>query len=63
VFLPGDLRDCLGVVRQFPSQGSQRLGQALWLIFILFFPLFGVFVYLIARPAAPDAFEGPAQVL
>jgi archaellum biogenesis protein FlaJ (TadC family) len=36
--------------------------KALWAIFILFLPLLGVFVYLLARPADPDAFEGPAQV-
>ena len=29
--------------------------KALWFLFILFVPLIGVFVYLIARPADPDA--------
>jgi uncharacterized membrane protein len=46
----------------FRRKDHSGLAKALWLIFILFFPLFGVFVYLIARPADPDAFEGPAQV-
>ena len=32
--------------------------KALWFIFILFVPLIGVFVYLIARPADPDALVG-----
>ena len=46
----------------FRRKDHGGLAKALWFIFILFVPLFGVFVYLIARPAAPDAFEGPAQV-
>ena len=29
--------------------------KAVWFLFILFLPLFGVFVYLIARPADVDA--------
>jgi hypothetical protein len=32
--------------------------KALWFLFILFVPLIGVFVYLIARPADPDALVG-----
>jgi hypothetical protein len=40
--------------------------KALWFLFILFLPLFGVFCYLIARPADPDADvvvyeQGPAS--
>jgi H+/Cl- antiporter ClcA len=46
----------------FRRKDHSGLAKALWFLFILFLPLFGVFVYLIARPAAPDAFEGPAQV-
>ena len=46
----------------FTRKDHSGLAKALWFIFILFLPFFGVFVYLIARPAAPDAFEGPAQV-
>ena len=46
----------------FRRKDHGGLAKALWFIFILFVPLFGVFVYLIARPADPDAFEGPAQV-
>ena len=46
----------------FRRKDHSGWAKALWFLFILFFPLFGVFVYLIARPAAPDAFEGPAQV-
>jgi len=46
----------------FTRKDHGGLAKALWFIVILFLPLIGVFVYLLARPAAPDAFEGPAQV-
>ena len=46
----------------FRRKDHGGLAKAVWFIFILFVPLFGVFVYLIARPRDPDAFEGPAQV-
>ena len=46
----------------FRRKDHGGLAKAVWFLFILFVPLFGVFVYLIARPADPDAFEGPAQV-
>jgi H+/Cl- antiporter ClcA len=46
----------------FRRKDHGGLAKALWFLFILFVPLFGVFVYLLARPANPDAFEGPAQV-
>jgi H+/Cl- antiporter ClcA len=36
--------------------------KAGWFLFIIFLPLLGVFVYLIARPVDVDALEGPAQV-
>jgi uncharacterized membrane protein len=35
--------------------------KALWAIFILFLPLLGVFVHLIARPVDVDALEGQPQ--
>lgn len=46
----------------FRRKDHGGFAKALWFLFILFVPLFGVFVYVIARPADPDAFEGPAQV-
>ena len=46
----------------FRRKDHGGLAKAVWFLFILFVPLFGAFVYLIARPADPDAFEGPAQV-
>jgi uncharacterized membrane protein len=46
----------------FRRKDHSGLAKAAWFVFNLFVPLFGVFVYLIARPAAPDPFEGPAQV-
>ena len=46
----------------FRRKDHGGLAKAVWFLFILFVPLFGVFVYVIARPADPDAFEGPAQV-
>jgi H+/Cl- antiporter ClcA len=46
----------------FRRKDHGGLAKALWFLFILFVPLFGVFVYILARPANPDAFEGPAQV-
>ena len=46
----------------FRRKDHGGFAKALWFLFILFVPLFGVFVYVIARPADPDAFEGPAQI-
>ena len=46
----------------FRRKDHGGFAKAVWFLFILFVPLFGVFVYVIARPADPDAFEGPAQV-
>jgi uncharacterized membrane protein YozB (DUF420 family) len=46
----------------FTRKDHGGLAKALWFLFILFVPLIGVFVYLIARPADPDAvvvIEGP----
>jgi predicted PurR-regulated permease PerM len=46
----------------FTRKDHGGLAKALWFLFILFVPLIGVFVYLIARPADPDAVvvvEGP----
>jgi hypothetical protein len=42
----------------FRRKDHGGLAKALWFLFILFVPLFGVFVYILARPANPDAFEG-----
>ena len=39
----------------FRRKDHGGLAKALWFLFILFVPLIGVFVYLIARPADPDA--------
>jgi hypothetical protein len=45
--------------------GVGRLGQCgppnAWFLFILFLPLFGVFIYLIAWPADVDVLEGQPQ--
>jgi hypothetical protein len=42
----------------FRRRDHGGLAKALWFLFILFVPLIGVFVYLIARPADPDALVG-----
>jgi hypothetical protein len=39
----------------FRRKDHGGLAKAVWFLFILFLPLFGVFVYLIARPADVDA--------
>jgi Phospholipase_D-nuclease N-terminal len=39
----------------FRRRDHHGLAKALWFLFILFLPIFGVFVYLIARPAEADA--------
>ena len=39
----------------FRRKDHGGLTKAVWILFILFLPLFGVFVYLIARPADVDA--------
>jgi Phospholipase_D-nuclease N-terminal len=45
----------------FRRKDHSGWAKALWFIFILFLPLFGVFVYLIARPADVEALEGQPQ--
>jgi hypothetical protein len=45
----------------FTRKDHGGLAKALWFLFILFVPLIGVFVYLIARPADPDALAGEPQ--
>jgi predicted PurR-regulated permease PerM len=45
----------------FTRKDHGGLAKALWFLFILFVPLIGVFVYLIARPADPDALVGQSQ--
>jgi hypothetical protein len=41
-------------VDNFRRRDHSGLAKALWFIFILFLPLFGVFCYLIARPAVVE---------
>ncbi len=38
-------------VDNFRRTDHHGMAKALWFLFILFFPILGVFVYLIARPA------------
>jgi hypothetical protein len=38
-------------VDNFRRRDHGGLAKALWFLFIIFFPVLGVFVYLIARPA------------
>ena len=38
-------------VDNFRRKDHHGLAKALWTIFILFFPIIGAFVYIIARPA------------
>ena len=42
-------------VDNFTRKDHGGWAKAGWFLFILFLPLFGVFVYLIARPADPNA--------
>jgi Phospholipase_D-nuclease N-terminal len=53
-------------IDNFRRRDHGGLAKALWALFILFLPLFGVFCYLIARPVDPDAEvvvyeQGPAS--
>jgi hypothetical protein len=41
----------------FRRKDHGGLAKALWFIFILFLPIIGVFVYLIARPVEVDVVE------
>jgi hypothetical protein len=45
----------------FRRKDHSGWAKALWFLFILFVPFIGVFVYLIARPADPDALAGEPQ--
>ena len=48
-------------VDNFRRRDHSGWAKALWAIFILFMPILGVFVYLIARPADVEALEGQPQ--
>jgi archaellum biogenesis protein FlaJ (TadC family) len=48
-------------IDNFRRRDHGGLAKALWALFILFLPLLGVFVYLIARPVDVDALEGQPQ--
>jgi hypothetical protein len=41
-------------IDNFRRKDHGGLAKALWFLFILFLPVFGVFVYLLARPAEVD---------
>ena len=45
----------------FRRKDHSGWAKAAWFLFILFLPLLGVFVYLIARPADVDALAGQPQ--
>jgi H+/Cl- antiporter ClcA len=45
----------------FRRKDHSGWAKAGWFLFILFLPLLGVFVYLLARPADVDALEGQPQ--
>jgi hypothetical protein len=46
-------------VDNFRRRDHGGLAKALWFVFILFLPFFGVFCYLIARPHTDDALYAP----
>ena len=48
-------------VDNFSRRDHGGLAKAAWFIFILFLPVFGVFVYLIARPAVVEGQEAQPQ--
>jgi cell division protein FtsX len=45
----------------FTRKDHSGWAKASWFLFILFLPIFGVFGYLIARPADVDALAGEPQ--
>jgi hypothetical protein len=45
----------------FTRKDHSGWAKAGWFLFILFLPIIGVFVYLIARPADVDALAGDPQ--
>jgi uncharacterized membrane protein len=49
------------LIDNFRRRDHSGWAKAGWFLFILFLPLFGVFVYLLARPADPDALAGDPQ--
>ena len=53
--LPDDLLHRLVLHRQFPSTRSHGMAKAGWAILILFLPILGALIYIIARPAEADA--------
>jgi phospholipase D-like protein len=48
-------------IDNFRRKDHGGLAKAGWFLFILFLPLLGVFVYLLARPVDVDALEGQPQ--
>jgi hypothetical protein len=42
-------------IDNFRRKDHHGFAKALWAIFILFFPIFGALIYIIARPAEVDA--------
>jgi 4-amino-4-deoxy-L-arabinose transferase-like glycosyltransferase len=42
-------------IDNFRRKDHGGLAKALWFLFILFLPVLGVFIYIVARPLAADA--------
>ena len=41
-------------IDNFRRKDHGGFAKAIWFLFIIFFPVLGVFVYIVARPAAAD---------
>jgi hypothetical protein len=46
------------LIDNFRRRDHHGLAKALWFLFILFLPIFGVFVYLVTRPADVETLYG-----
>lgn len=49
------------LIDNFRRKDHSGWAKAGWFLFILFLPFFGLFVYLIARPADVDALAGQPE--
>jgi Ni/Fe-hydrogenase subunit HybB-like protein len=54
IFVPLVLLWVAALVDLFRRRGMSAVSRVLWLLFIVFFPVFGSLIYLLVRPPAED---------
>jgi uncharacterized membrane protein len=54
IFVPLVLLWVAALVDLFRRRGMSAVSRVLWLLFIVFFPVFGSLIYLLVRPVAEE---------